>query len=123
MRKATRRRQAEQRGHRAEQLAALWLQLKGYTILARRLKTPLGEIDLLARRGNVLAVIEVKQRADHASAALAIAPRQQNRLAQAMRFMLAKRPELGQHDIRFDAMLVNRWGWPRHLPDAWNAPS
>lgn len=107
-------------GIMAESWAALWLQLKGYTILARRLRTPGGEIDILARRGGVVAIVEVKYRPQLAAAAAAIAPRQQQRLGQAARFMLAQRPELGQHVIRFDAVLVNRWGQLRHIANAWS---
>lgn len=107
-------------GLSAERVAAWWLQLKGYRILARRLKTPGGEIDLLARRGGTVAIIEVKQRATHADAAGVISQRQQQRLKEAARFMLAQRPGLCNHSIRFDAVLVNRWGWPRHLVNVWN---
>jgi putative endonuclease len=117
------RQHAEQRGRRAEWLAALFLNLKGYQILARRLKTPLGEIDLLARRGATLAIIEVKQRGDYQQAAYAITPRQQERLKNAARFVLAQRPELSNHSIRFDALLVNRWGWPQHWPNAFSDAS
>ena len=102
-------------GLSAERVAAWWLQAKGYHILARRLKTPGGEIDILARRGKTLAIVEVKQRITHAAAAGAILSRQQQRLERAARFVLAARPELVNHFIRFDAMLVNRWGWPRHV--------
>lgn len=107
-------------GISAERVAAWWLQLKGYVVLARRLKTPGGEIDLLAKRGGVVAVIEVKQRATLADAASAISQRQQQRLRNAARFVLAQRPELCNHSLRFDALLVNRWGWPRHLLNVWN---
>lgn len=114
------RRHAYQRGQLAEWVGSLWLQLKGYRILARRLKTPLGEIDLLALRGNTLAIIEVKQRTDHLTAAQAITPRQQQRLINAARFVLAQRPELSQHSVRFDALLVSRWGWLQHWPNAFS---
>ena len=114
------RKSAYQRGHLAEVLASIWLQLKGYRILARRLKTPLGEIDLLVCRGQTLAIVEVKQRADHLSAAQAITPRQQERLMNAARFVLAQRPELSQHSVRFDALLVSRWGWLQHWPNAFS---
>lgn len=104
----------------AERLAACWLQLKGYRIIARRLKTPGGEIDLLARRGRTLAVVEVKRRATHDGAAGAISARQQHRLTQAARFVLAGKPEFMQLNLRFDALLVNRWGWPRHVVNVWS---
>lgn len=117
--RATKGRSAWQSGLWAEDLAALWLQLKGYRILERRLKTPGGEIDILARRGSVVAVVEVKQRRERAQAAAAISARQQQRLENAVRFVLARRPELSHHDIRFDAVLVSSWGWLQHLPNAW----
>ena len=107
-------------GLSAERVAAWWLQAKGYRILARRLKTPGGEIDLVARRGKTVAVVEVKQRVTLAAAAGAILTRQQHRLQQAARFLLAQKPELAQLTLRFDAMLVNRWGWPRHVVNVWN---
>lgn len=106
-------------GVSAERVAAWLLQLKGYSILARRLKTPGGEIDLVARRGRTVAVIEVKQRVNHDEAAGAISPRQQQRLTNATHYMLAQRPELNGLNIRFDALLVNRWGWPRHVVNVW----
>lgn len=107
------------RGLYAEELAKLCLRLKGYRILAHRCKTPLGEIDLIAARGKSVALVEVKQRPTLAEGAAAISPRQQQRLQQAARFVLAGRHELSQHSLRFDALLVNRWGWPRHLQNIW----
>lgn len=107
-------------GLSAERVAGWLLQLKGYRILARRLKTPGGEIDILARRGATVAVVEVKQRSSLDHAAGAISQRQQQRLVNAARFVLAQRPELSNHSIRFDALLVNRWGWPRHVVNVWN---
>ena len=62
------RRRAERGGRRAEALAALWLRLKGWTILARRVRTPVGEVDLIARRGRTIAFVEVKARASAADA-------------------------------------------------------
>src|SRR5690606_25123476 len=66
------RKRAEQGGRRAESFAALWLRLKGWTILARRLRTPVGEVDLVARRGRTLAFVEVKARATAEAAAQAL---------------------------------------------------
>jgi len=103
----------------AEELAEISLRLRGYRIVARRWKSPQGEIDLLAVRGQTLAVIEVKKRASLAAAAEAISRPQRLRLVQAARFALAQWPEFGNHVVRFDAMLVGRWGWPRHLVNAW----
>lgn len=109
-----------QAGYLAEQLAAALLRLKGYRILAQRLRTPVGEIDLLVRRGNTVAVIEVKHRPDLDSAAGAISPRQRKRLCDAARFVLAGKPELRDHSLRFDALLISRCGWSRHIVNAWS---
>jgi putative endonuclease len=106
-------------GLSAERVAAWWLQAKGYRILARRLQTPLGEIDLLAMSRRSLVIVEVKQRATLALAAAALTQRQKERLARAARFALAQRPTLCNHSLRFDVVLVNRWGWPRHLVNVW----
>lgn len=107
-------------GWLAEELAMLWLRLKGYRILGHRLRTPLGEIDLLARRGATVAVIEVKYRDDLDNAAAAISATQKQRLYDAARFILAGRPELSNHSLRFDAVLVNRLGRLRHVVNAWS---
>lgn len=109
---------AERLGRRAEALAGLLLRLKGYRIVARRLKTPVGEIDLAARRGRVLAVVEVKARAGHAEGAAAVDARSRARLARAAEWLCAGRPDLAGLDIRFDVVTVAR-GRPRHIVDAW----
>jgi putative endonuclease len=106
------------KGRRAETLAAWWLRLKGYRILARRHATPVGEIDLIARRGRCLAFVEVKARPDHTTARHAIAPRQRRRIARAAEAYLQRRPELHGHDLRFDAVLVVPGRRPQHLPNA-----
>ena len=115
------------RGLRAEALAVFLLRLKGYRILARRLKTHAGEIDILARRGNTLAVVEVKARAGESAAREALQPQQQARLWRAGEQLFAMRPDLAGFDLRFDLVLVTPsplpfgfpGGWPRHMPDAW----
>jgi putative endonuclease len=96
------------RGRRAEALALLALLVRGYRPVARNLKTPVGEIDLVVRRGRVLAVIEVKTRGTLADAAESIRPEQQARI---------RRPDLAHLTIRFDAMLVLPARWPKHLVD------
>jgi len=113
------RRRAVRRGRFAEAVAAAWLRLKGYRILGRRVKTPVGEIDILARRGSVVAVVEVKARPTAAAAAEAIGARQRHRLERAAAWVLASRPALAQADIRFDAVLVAPFRAPRHVVDAW----
>lgn len=113
------RKKAERAGRRGEALAAIWLMFKGYRILARRLRTPVGEIDILASRGKVLAVVEVKSRAKSRDAAEAIGPRQWDRLARAAQWALAHRPEWAGRDLRFDAILLSPDSLPNHVTDAW----
>ncbi|MBP2293956.1 YraN family protein [Azospirillum rugosum] len=113
------RRRAEGFGRFAEQLCRLALRLKGYRILDSRLRTPMGEIDIVARRGTTLAVVEVKARADWASASEAVSARQRGRLARAAHVYLAAHPQYAGYALRFDVMLVTPWSWPRHLEDAW----
>lgn len=113
------RRRAWSRGRRAETLAAWWLRLKGYRILARDLRTPVGEIDIIARRGGVLAIVEVKARDNLAAAADSLRPRQQGRIERAAGAFLASRPALARLQPRFDVILMAPGRLPRHLPDAW----
>lgn len=118
-RPATARQAANQRGARAERNAALLLRLKGFRILARRYRAPVGEIDLLAKRGRMLVGVEVKARQDRESAAFSISPRQQQRIARAMEHFLAANPKYSEHQIRFDAILATPGRLPQHIPDAW----
>lgn len=110
---------AEARGRIAESRAALLLRLKGYRILGRRVRTPLGEIDIVAKRGNLLAVVEVKARPDSASAIEALTPRQRERIERASEWLVSRRPEWMELDRRFDLITLTASGWPRHLSDAW----
>jgi putative endonuclease len=114
-----RRRAAERRGHRAERHAAWLLRLKGYRILSRRHRGPVGEIDLVARRGRLLVAVELKARAALDTAAHAIDRRQQARIARALDHFLAANPAYAEFRIRFDAVLVAPGKLPRHIPDAW----
>ncbi len=116
-----RRQRAEARGRLAETLAVLSLRLKGYRILARRLRLSSGEIDIVASRGRTVAFIEVKARADLAVATEALSPRQQRRLLRAAEQFVGLRPYLAGRDLRFDLMLVAPRRWPLHLVDAWRA--
>lgn len=111
------RKRAEKAGRRAEKLCQFWLRLKGYRILATRHKSPAGEIDIIARRGNVLIAIEVKNRADHETALHAITPRQQNRIARALEAYAGKIGHAG--DLRLDLMIVGKWSRITHLGNAW----
>ncbi len=113
------RRKAYGRGRRAETLAAWWLRLKGYRILARGFRVAAGEIDLIARRGRLLALIEVKARPSLVQAAAAILPRQRQRIARAAEVFLQRHPGLAGLSLRFDVVLLAPGRLPRHLVNAW----
>lgn len=106
-------------GHRAEVWAALALMLKGYRILGFRLRTRQGEIDLLALKGKVLAVVEVKRRQTLDAALEAVLPEQRERLRRAGVKLAAGRPALNGCVVRLDLMALSPGKWPRHVPDAW----
>lgn len=106
-------------GRRAEVWAALWLMARGYRILGFRLRTPQGEIDLLAQRGRVLAVVEVKQRATLQAALEAVSEPQRERLRRAGRAIAARRPSLQNMAVRLDLIALAPGRLPVHAPDAW----
>ena len=110
---------AEKYGRRAELVARWWLRLTGYRILASGYRVPVGEIDIVARRGELIAIIEVKFRADLDRAAFAISGRQRRRIVRATEAYLNAHPNLASATVRFDAILVAPWCWPRHLKAAW----
>ena len=101
-------------GHRSEWLAAALLMSKGYQILGFRLKTRAGEIDILARRGRILAVVEVKRRATLEAALTALGPDQYDRLLAAGRSVLRQRPSLAGHVLRIDLVALAPGRFPRH---------
>jgi putative endonuclease len=109
------------RGLWAETLCLWALRLKGYRILARRYRSPVGEIDLIVRRGSIIAAVEVKARADTARASEALLWRQRARIIRALENFLAIHPHLRDSSLRFDVMLVAPGLWPRHIRDAWRA--
>ncbi len=106
-------------GRRAEVWAALWLMLKGYRILGFRLRTPQGEIDLLAQRGGVLAVVEVKQRQSLALALETVTEAQRDRLRRAGEAIASRRPSLQKLAVRLDLVALAPGRLPIHSPDAW----
>lgn len=112
---------AERDGRRAEFLAALFLQLKGFRILDRRFKAAGGEIDIAARRGGLLVLAEVKAREDLDAALLAVTERSRRRIEAAGRAFMARRPHLQNLDLRYDILAVTGFK-VRHLPDAWRQP-
>jgi len=113
------RQRAERGGRRAEQLAAWWLRLKGWHILAVRARTPVGEVDLVARRGRILAFIEVKARATEADAALALDDYRLRRVARAAEALAPRYARPGD-DIRIDALFIVPRRWPRHMANVWH---
>ncbi len=113
------RKQAEQRGRRAETFAAWLLRFKGYTILEERKKTPHGEIDLVALKGNILAIVEVKQRPTFILAQQALHNADLSRIEEAAYFYQAKQTKWENKTIRFDAMFVMRGLRIKHVKDAW----
>lgn len=118
---ATRRRRRERDGRSAESAAALWLQLKGYRILDRRARTPAGEIDLVAGRGNLLVFVEVKRRQDLDAAHIAVTPEMRRRIEQAARLWASRRKQMDRRMWRFDIVAIAPGTLPRHVRDAWRA--
>lgn len=108
-------------GLSAEAKAAALLMAKGYWILARRFRTPHGEIDIIARKGDLLAFVEVKARASLDDAAYAVTPRQQQRIIDAAQGWLMAHPEHAEFELRFDVILVAPKSLPRHLKAAFDA--
>ena len=108
-------------GLSAESRAAAYLMAKGYRILAKRFRTPYGEIDLVARKRNLVAFIEVKARASLDDAAYAVTPRQQARIIDAAGAWLMTHPEHAEFEIRFDAVLIAPRPLPRYLLAAFDA--
>ncbi len=112
------RRVAEAAGRRGERLAGWWLRLKGWTILDRRVRTKAGEVDLVARRGTLVAFVEVKSRATAAELDFAIDERRLARVAAAAEVLMARYARPGD-DIRVDVVLIAPGARPRHIENAW----
>lgn len=112
-----RRRRAHSWGLAAETWAAVWLRLKGYRILARRARTPAGEIDLIARRGGVLVAVEVKARPSVEAALSAVSTRQRLRIARALDLVAGRDARLAGLTRRLDLVAVRPWRLPVHLRD------
>jgi putative endonuclease len=112
---------AQKRGRLAETLCAFLLRLKGYRILARNLREPVGEVDIVARRGKTLVFVEVKARHTKAAALEAVSTKQRQRIINAAQIYLAKHPDCANLHVRFDVMAVAPGGWPAHIRSAWEA--
>jgi putative endonuclease len=112
---------AFQTGISAESRACVYLIAKGYRILARRFRTPYGEIDVVARRRNLLAFVEVKARATLDDAAYSVTPQQRQRIVAAAQAWLMTHPEHATFEMRFDVVLIAPKHLPRHLMAAFDA--
>jgi len=112
------RQKAESAGRRGERLAGWWLRLKGWQVLDRRVRTPAGEVDLVARRGSLVAFIEVKTRATAADLDWAIDERRLARVAAAAELLMPRYAGPGD-DIRVDVLLLAPGCRPRHIENAW----
>jgi putative endonuclease len=110
--------QAFNRGIMAEHLGIFWLRLKGYRIFAHRFKTPVGEIDIIAYKGNTLIAVEVKARVTLQAAAESLTSFQRQRIERALQWFLTKNAKLAGKQLRFDIMLVAPWR-VQHLKNAW----
>ncbi len=115
------RRVAFRLGISAESRAAAFLLAKGFRIVARRWKSPVGEIDIVARRRQLLVFVEVKARERIDDAAWSVTDRQRARIIAAAEAWLARYPDPNIRDVRFDAMLVAPGRVPRHIPAAFDA--
>jgi putative endonuclease len=109
---------AERRGRRGETLAALWLMLRGWRIEGRRIKTRLGEVDLIARRGKILAFVEVKTRMKASDLPYAVDEYRLRRVASAAKLLIPKYAR-GDEGIRIDVILLAPWTLPQIIEDAW----
>ena len=112
------RRVAEAAGRRGERIAGWWLRLKGWRILDRRVRTPAGEVDLVARKGSLVAFVEVKSRATAAELDWAIDQRRLARVAAAAEVLMPRFAGPGD-DIRVDVILLAPGARPRHIENAW----
>ncbi len=113
------RHRALARGHRGERLAAVALMLKGYRIVARRYRTKLGEIDLIARRGAIVAIVEVKARPSLREAMEAVTATSERRIEGAADLWLARQRDAHRLSVRFDIVAVLPRRWPVHVENAW----
>ncbi|MDB5539381.1 MAG: YraN family protein [Devosia sp.] len=109
---------AELFGRRGEALAAWYLRLKGYRIVAARVKTPVGEIDLVARRFGLTAFVEVKARRGRAEEAIALEAVNTRRISRAAQYYVARYPALAETPLRFDVIFLAPMTWPRHVKNA-----
>lgn len=119
------RQHAHRYGLNAERIARFYLMCKGYRILADRYRNHLGEIDLVAHKGNMLIAVEVKARKSLKQCEESVPPWKQRKIARAMEGLLAGHGKIAglasrsNRSIRFDVVWIAPWHWPRHIQDAW----
>jgi putative endonuclease len=112
---------AELFGRSGEDIAAWYLRLKLYRIRARRVKTPVGEIDLVAERFGTTVFVEVKSRATSGGEVDALLSVNQQRIVRAAEYYIARHPDLAERTLRFDVVFLAPFTWPRHLVNAFDA--
>ena len=113
------RRKAQRLGHRGETLAVWALRLKGYRIAERRYRTKLGEIDIIARKKDLVAIIEVKARNTVEDAVNAVGIQSQKRITNAAIIWLARQADYANLSLRFDIIAIVPGRWPHHIENAW----
>ena len=109
---------AEGAGRRGERWAELFLFAKGYRTIARRVKTPVGELDLIVRRRGITVFVEVKARSFSHQEADALMAVNRKRIVRAAQFWLMRKPELVDTTMRFDVIFLAPFAWPRHIVNA-----
>jgi putative endonuclease len=114
------RQEAEERGRSAEKVALWYLRLKGWRLVAERYKCHAGEVDLIMRRGNTTAFIEVKARESAGSAVESVSPRQARRIAAAAQSFLGQDRTAALQACRFDIVAVSPYHWPLHIENAFD---
>lgn len=119
--KMNKRVKAYKKGHFAESYAALYLRLKGYKILERRYKTKMGEIDLIAQKGEVIAAVEVKARTSYKDALESVSKSSQIRIQRALEYYISTSKNGADKVLRFDIVTVYGGFFLRHLDNAWLA--
>jgi putative endonuclease len=112
------RQEAERRGHRAETIALWYLRLKGYRLLSRRFKCHAGEVDLVMRKGDTTAFIEVKSRRTADDAVISVTPHQAKRISAAAATWMARDAIAARSHCRFDIVAVSSNHWPTHIENA-----
>ncbi|MBN9138549.1 YraN family protein [Phyllobacterium sp.] len=115
------RHRAYRRGHSAEYFAALALMLKGFRIVARRHRTKQGEIDLIARRGDLVLIVEVKARPTLEQAMEAVTWTAMRRIEAAADLWLVRQPDYANLSLRYDLVAIVPWRWPVHVPAIFTA--